>query len=160
MVPTPLSTDVDSVFLVGGSRDREIPFFRAEPNPHGGFTLLEVVVVLVLLSLAVALVAPSFRRLPHAEGSGVVALIHHAREAAVRRGEAVRLRINRAGRWRLTGEAGRGTEILMAGDSGPIGSYDLALVFSPLGTCGPDPDVSGPTAVLALDPLTCEVDSS
>ena len=69
-------------------------------NAHAGFTMVEVIVVLVLLTLAAAVVAPSLLS-SHSEASELTSLVRSAREAAVRRGQTVQLRIDQSGAWQL-----------------------------------------------------------
>src|SRR2546427_1256479 len=70
---------------------------------RSGFTLIEILVVLILMGLAAALVAPAL--LPHHhDQSALSALLGSAREVAARRGEVVYLHIDPTGQWRM--EAG------------------------------------------------------
>ena len=66
-----------------------------------GFTLVEMLVVLVLLGLAAALVAPGFINTPAKRTTELVELIGAARDAAVRRGEVVSLHVERSGAWQV-----------------------------------------------------------
>jgi prepilin-type N-terminal cleavage/methylation domain-containing protein len=123
-------------------------------NVRTGFTLVEVIVVLVLLTLAAAVVAPSLFR-PHAEASELASLVRSARDAAVRRGETIHLRIDHSGAWQAMTEGSPPTELLMAGRlSDSRGAVDI--LFSPLGTCAPSPETLPAQALAAFDPLTCE----
>jgi prepilin-type N-terminal cleavage/methylation domain-containing protein len=69
---------------------------------HRAFTLVEMLVVIVLLGLAVGLAAPALRA-PRPAADGLATLLPVAREAAVRRGETVYLRVAESGAWRLEG---------------------------------------------------------
>lgn len=128
------------------------------PTRHLGYTLLEVIVVLVLLAVAATVVAPGFLSPRPEQSSSLRALVGNAREAAVLRGEMVRLRIDRFGAWRaIAGSSPRG-ELLMSGRlSDTSGAVDL--LFSPLGTCALTPETLSAQALAAFDPLTCEVRS-
>lgn len=120
------------------------------------FTLVEVVVVLLLMGLAAALVAPSLVPRRAAARSGLDAAIENARTAAVRRGEVVRLRVDRSGAWRMDGAASADAPPLATGrvDAGAHGG--LTLLFSPLGTCGSEVGDEAAAAALGLDTATCE----
>jgi Tfp pilus assembly protein FimT len=115
--------------------------------------MVEVIVVLVLLTLAAAVVAPSLLS-SHSESSELTSLVRSAREAAVRRGETVHLRIDQSGAWQVVAGALTGDEILISGRLTNVPADRVNLVFSPLGTCGPTAES---VPVLAFDPLTCEV---
>ena len=119
-----------------------------------GFTLVELIVVLVILALAAAIVAPSLISSPSEATTELSRLIGSAREAAVRRGETVLLRTDRTGTWQIVAGTPPRDEILMSGRLTDTPPDRVELVFSPLGTCGP-PAESG--AAAGLDPLTCEV---
>src|SRR2546427_8501701 len=70
---------------------------------RSGFTLIEILVVLILMGLVAVLVAPAlFPR--HHDQSALNALLVSAREVAARRGEVVYLHIDPTGEWRM--EAG------------------------------------------------------
>ena len=119
-----------------------------------GYTLVEMLVVMVLLAVAAAVVAPSlmFRREDSLSFSKLVAT---GRQAAIRRAEVLRLHIERSGDWELTEDSSSG-EILMRGRlSNTWGSADL--LFSPLGTCGPSPEDLPSPALSQLDQLNCEI---
>src|SRR2546428_6227149 len=104
---------------------------------RSGFTLIEIVVVLILMGLVAVLVAPAlFPR--HHDQSALNALLVSAREVAARRGEVVYLHIDPTGEWRMGAGAeppqgppapGRGPAFFTA--PGP-------LMVSPLRSCGFD----------------------
>jgi prepilin-type N-terminal cleavage/methylation domain-containing protein len=120
-----------------------------------GYTLIEVIVVLVLLALAAALVAPALAT-PH-DGDGALAgLIGHARALAIRRAEAVELRVEATGAWRLDGLASAAVGPLETGTIAPRPTAAVTLVFSPLGACAPDLATGAAAAALHLEPLMCE----
>lgn len=123
-----------------------------------GYTLLEVIVVLVLLGVAGTVVAPSLRSPRPEQSSSLRAVVGSVREAAVRRGEIVRLRIDRSGAWHASAGRPPQTELLMSGQlSDPGEAADLLL--SPLGTCAPTPEALPTHSWAAFDPLTCEIPS-
>lgn len=119
-----------------------------------GFTLIELVVVLVVLGMSAVLVAPTLRPPTRAGESDRAALLRGARDLAVRRAESLRLEVQASGAWVLTGTAPGSREPLASGRLGAVDGPGFALVFSPLGTCGPDP---ASRAVRRLDPLRCEL---
>lgn len=123
-------------------------------NSQSGFTLLELIVVLVILALAAAIVGPSLVSSRSDATTELPRLVGHARKAAVRRGEAVRLQIDRSGAWQIVAGASPGGEILMSGRLTDAPAGRIALVFSPLGTCGPPAEAA---PVIAFNPLTCEM---
>lgn len=120
-----------------------------------GYTLIEVVVVLVVMALAAGLVVPALtvRRHPTA---GVIALIGEARAVAIRRAEAVYLRVEASGAWRMDGAASSRAGAIATGRLAPAPAVPLTLVFSPLGSCAPDVETAPAAEPLGLDPLTCE----
>ena len=120
---------------------------------RAGYTLTEVIVVLVLLAIATAVVAPSLVSSGSEASSELIRVIGRAREAAVRRGETVHLRIDRSGAWQVVAGAPPGGEILTSGQLTDAPADRVELVFSPLGTCGPPAEAA---PVTAFDPLTCE----
>lgn len=123
---------------------------------RAGYTLLEVIVVLVLLTVAAAVIAPSLFPNPPEPTSEVRTLVDNARKASVRRGEMLHLRIERSGTWQAIVGSPPRRELLMSGRlSHPVSSR-VELVFSPLGTCAPTAE-SGPAVALpAYDALTCQ----
>src|SRR2546427_12341811 len=86
-----------------------------------GFTLVEMLVVLVLLGLAAALVAPALVPTRARQTTELVELIGATRDAAVRRGEVVSLHVERSGAWQVEGgAAGRLATPLPAAPFTPI----------------------------------------
>jgi prepilin-type N-terminal cleavage/methylation domain-containing protein len=123
----------------------------------GGFTLIEMLVVLLLLGMAAALAAPalrSFRPVRPALGS----LIPGARDAAARRGETVYLRIAESGEWRMEGAASSDAGPLATGRVDPFPGLPLTIIVSPLGSCAFDLRSAQAARLIRLDPLTCKVD--
>jgi prepilin-type N-terminal cleavage/methylation domain-containing protein len=126
---------------------------RPPPRSRRGFTLLELLVVLVLLGLAAAFVVPMLR-LP-AASSAAGRAIERARATAVRRGESVRLAIAVNGDWTVRATADTTGTILLSGTGAEATGAGVAhaLVISALGSCLPE----GRTAVgtPAWDPTRC-----
>jgi prepilin-type N-terminal cleavage/methylation domain-containing protein len=141
-------------------RTKTSPTGRGRSRVYGrrsGYTLLEIVVVLILMGLAAALVVPAVLPPREEDVPSLTALIKTARQSAVRRAEVVHLTITASGDWRLDGAAS-----LVDGPfaTGRLGAYDgppATLVASPLGACAFDAFSSAATARIALEPLTCEV---
>jgi prepilin-type N-terminal cleavage/methylation domain-containing protein len=124
-----------------------------------GYTLLEMIVVLILLTIATMVTLPSFLGPRRDESSSIRNVVERGRAAAVRRGELVRLHIGASGEWQITAGSAPNGEVLAAGRlSGTSGSADL--LFSPLGTCGTPPEDPVPPALASFEPLTCEPRSS
>src|SRR5690242_11118784 len=103
----------------------------------GGFTLIEMLVVLVLLAMAAALAAPAI--LSHRPARPPLSiLIPSARDAAARRGETVYLRIAESGEWRMEGAASSDAGPLATGRVDPFPDLPLTIIVSPLGSCAFD----------------------
>jgi prepilin-type N-terminal cleavage/methylation domain-containing protein len=127
------------------------------PKPQSGYTLVEVVVVLVLLAVAATVVAPSLLApRPLQRSSPFVAVVRAVRETAVRRGEMVRLRIDRSGAWQALTGVPADSEVLLSGRLSTPGHSSADIVFSPLGTCGSSPESSPSEGFAGIDPLTCQ----
>ncbi len=129
----------------------------ARCHRHVGFTLVEVIVVLVLLGLAAALAAPAFLSREPAAESQLAAVVRGSRELAERRGEVVHLRVRSSGEWRVEGAASASAGTLAQGRLDDFAGPRFTLVVSPIGTCAFDVRSAGAANVIAIDPLTCEV---
>ncbi len=114
-----------------GSWIRAFRNFRSLDSTASGFTLLEVVVTLVLLGLAAALVAPTFRT-ETAPRDEFVTVLAQSREMAVRRAQTLVFEIDAQGRWKLT-PVGDTTTI----GSGVVqaGSVSVRMRITPMGVC-------------------------
>ena len=119
-----------------------------------GYTLIEIVVVLLLMGLAAALVAPVLSQ-RQASSDAVLALAGQARRIAVGRAEPVTLTIEAWGAWRLDGAASRAAGAIATGTL-PRPREALTLVFSPFGSCSADVASATAGAAFRIEPLTCE----
>jgi prepilin-type N-terminal cleavage/methylation domain-containing protein len=120
-----------------------------------GFTLLEVVVVLILLALAAGLAAPALGDREAPGESELAALLTGAREAAARRGETVALRISASGSWRMESGGAAAAEPIQTGEIEPFAGLPFTLLVSPVGTCGLDAASGNAAPAIRLDPLSC-----
>jgi prepilin-type N-terminal cleavage/methylation domain-containing protein len=124
------------------------------PPDKAGFTLLEVLVVLLLLTVMAGVVIPGVLSSPPAPESGLDQLIGSARRAAIHRGETVRLQVERSGAWRVMVVKEPQLPPLTAGQLPGSVTQPVDLIISPLGTCTPARDDALPAE--KLDPWTCE----
>ena len=124
---------------------------------RAAFTLIELVVVLVLISGALALVAPALIPRPAPEQPAIASLVQTARSAAIRRGETIILRIAPSGAWRIDGVSSPSAEPLAAGRVQPLARTDLEITASPLGTCAARDPSERASPPVVVDPLSCEV---
>jgi prepilin-type N-terminal cleavage/methylation domain-containing protein len=123
-----------------------------------GYTLLEIAVVLILIGMAAAFAAPVLLRMNPGR-SGFEELIATGREAAVRRGEVLYLRVSTSGQWSLEAASAPTTDPLASGHIDAVGS-PLTLMFQPNGSCMFDVATVSRGTAIRLDPLTCEVQST
>lgn len=133
---------------------------RARPDPvrDCGFTLLEVVVVLIVLGLATALVAPALAPPDRGPAATLQRVVDHTRSVAARRGETLVLDVSESGRWSVRGTASVGEAALESGalaEAAPGAEFSLRI--SPFGSCGWARDVDATRASLSIDPLTCRI---
>jgi prepilin-type N-terminal cleavage/methylation domain-containing protein len=141
----------------------------AHPRPHfraltrswcvrSGFTLVELLVVLVVMGLMVGLVAPSIiPRQERDERDSLAPVVRFAREAAVRRSETVHLSIDPSGAWRVDATSATGEPPLATGRVEHYAGGRATLIVSPIGTCAPDAASARAAQAFDLDPLTCEL---
>jgi prepilin-type N-terminal cleavage/methylation domain-containing protein len=123
---------------------------------RSGFTLIEMLVVLILMGLVAVLVAPAL--LPrHHDQSALNALLVSAREVAARRGEVVYVHIDPTGEWRMEAGANPLQAALATGRVEPFFTAAVTLMVSPLGSCGFDVRSAAAVGAGVLDPLTCEM---
>jgi len=122
-----------------------------------GFTLVEILVVLILMGLMAGLVAPAVipPRANDDPASRLRGLVRSSSAAAVKRGEVVRLSLRPTGHWELVGMASAPPDVI-AGGRLDISGVGMTLLFSPLGTCSPDFSSERAVAALGFDPLVCD----
>jgi prepilin-type N-terminal cleavage/methylation domain-containing protein len=124
---------------------------------RGGFTLIELIVVLAIMALAAAVVLPALSRAR--TGPTVQSVIESARDAAARRGEIVYLRIEPSGAWHVSGGGSRldssreGDDA--AGHITPLAPAPVTLLVAPSGSCAFDVRSTAAARGLTLDPLAC-----
>jgi ABC-type cobalamin transport system permease subunit len=115
-------------------------------------TLVELLVVLVVLGLASALVAPALLFPEDPERRPYDAVLDGVVDLAAAREEVLRLVVEPDGRWRVA--ASPAAEVLARGRIDAYQDAGFVLLVSPLGSCGPAPGSAPP---FALEPLTCTV---
>jgi prepilin-type N-terminal cleavage/methylation domain-containing protein len=120
---------------------------------RGGFTLIELIVVLAIMALAAAVVIPVLSR-PRT-GTTVQSVIESARDAAASRGETVYLRIDPSGTWHMEGGGSPLETDAASGRIAPIATVPLTLLVAPAGSCAFDVRSAAAARGLALDPLSC-----
>ncbi|HWZ58360.1 MAG TPA: prepilin-type N-terminal cleavage/methylation domain-containing protein [Gemmatimonadaceae bacterium] len=130
------------------------------PRTRRGFTLLELLVVLVLMGVAAALVIPVFLSATRTKQPHLDTLIPPARQAAARRGEVIYLHVAASGAWRMDGAASPATAPLAAGHIDPFPGLPLTLLVSPTGTCAFDLRSAAAARVIRLEPFTCTITSN
>ena len=124
--------------------------YLAPAFPRRGVTVLELLIVLTLMGVASALVAPVFARRAPAPGSVEAPIVAAARHAAIRRAEPLRLRMSANGAWSIVAQ--RDGAVV---DSGHVldALPTTDLLLDALGGCVPSPQVRG----RAFDPMTCSL---
>lgn len=123
---------------------------------RGGFTLVEVVVVLVLLGLAFALAAPNYRAPARAPEDALQRVISAARRVAVQRAGAVTVSFETDGRWVVDGGSASGSARLIAGTLTSPYAIPLQLQISPLGACMLN-FPRGSQRPIIIDPVQCRI---
>ena len=116
------------------------------------FTLIEMVVVLAIMGIALAIVAPAIV-LP-AKESGLASAVSLARNAALRRSEQVDLEVDST-RW-LVYAVRSGTQPVLKGKLDSAMGGRISIHISPLGLC----TVDGAGPEISLNPFTCEMSSA
>lgn len=122
--------------------------FSSPVLPRRGMSLLELLVVLTLMGVAAALVAPVFRSRSSGPERYDVALVASARRTAVRRAEPLRLRLFENGSWSIVAQRD-GAMVDSGHVAGQLPTADLLL--DALGGCVPVPQKQS----REFDPLSC-----
>lgn len=123
---------------------------RESSTPRAAFTLVEMIVVIVLIGVSLALVAPSI--ILRRDQLDIQQVVTQARRRALERAEMVTLSVDRSGMWRIRQETS-------PAQSGTLDRHDgkaLTLEVSPLGTCSIVEGYRG-TGAMAFNALTCEL---
>ncbi|HXQ28688.1 MAG TPA: prepilin-type N-terminal cleavage/methylation domain-containing protein [Gemmatimonadales bacterium] len=128
---------------------------RVPPVRPRGYTLLELLVVLVLMGIAAALVVPALLT-PGPRKDALASLIATTQQAAAERGEVLYLRVEASGAWQLDGAGQR--ESNLAHGRLPASGAPFTLIVSPLGSCAPDVPSAASGAVRGLDALGCTLE--
>ena len=139
----------------GGTGERVGGATIARCVKQAGFTLVEIIVVLVVMLIAVGVVAPAFLPPEPADAGALVEPLRVARRLALTRGETVYLDLTPAGDWTVQGASSLGEGVLARGRVGPYGGRAATVIASPLGTCAYDIHTSAADSAAPLDPLSC-----
>ena len=119
-----------------------------------GYTLIEMIVVLAIMSLAAAVVLPALVR-ARTGITPVQTVIESARDAAAHRGETISLRIDASGTWHMHGTGSALEADSATGHITPLASAPLTLLVAPSGSCAFDVRSAAAARGLSLDPLSC-----
>jgi prepilin-type N-terminal cleavage/methylation domain-containing protein len=126
------------------------------PYRRLGYTLIELLIVIAIMGLAAAIVLPALLP-PRPDAGPLQTIIASARQAAVRRGEVIYLRIEPTGAWHMEGGGSPLEGDRIAGRIAPVATSALTLLVSPSGACAFDVRSAYAARVVRLDPLTCTV---
>jgi prepilin-type N-terminal cleavage/methylation domain-containing protein len=129
---------------------------RARSRGHG-YTLLELLVVLVLIGLSVGLTLPILR-MSDDQHSHFADVVERTRALAVKRGELLYLHVDPTGAWTVLSEQGNAP--LIRGGLAPSGRPALTLRIAPTGSCAPDVQSLANAPQPPIDPPSCAVTSS
>lgn len=120
-----------------------------------GFTLLEVVVVLVLIGLTTTLVAPALLSPSDEPSASLQGVIRHAQDLSLRRGETLVLEVSTERRWTVLGSAVAEDVVDRGGLEGDAPRGRVELWVTPVGSCGWALETAASDWIPPLDPLTC-----
>ncbi|MCI0433735.1 MAG: prepilin-type N-terminal cleavage/methylation domain-containing protein [Gemmatimonadetes bacterium] len=121
------------------------------PQRASGFTLVELLVVLIIIALALGLAAPALLSPPVTSASGVQRVVDRGRRAAVRRAGPLVLTIETDGRWRLATPGTETNGVLESGTLADPPTDRIRVRLTPLGACMPADE----RAVTTLDAVRC-----
>lgn len=118
-----------------------------------GYTIIEVVIVLMIVGIALALAVPRLARITAISSNTRQRVIGLARQTAIHRAQTLSLVIGQDGRWILS-ELATSDGVLA---KGVIAERDemMQLNVSPAGIC--IPNAEGGQKVLVIDPVSCTV---
>jgi prepilin-type N-terminal cleavage/methylation domain-containing protein len=136
------------------------PLGARGPRAASGFTLVEVVVVLIVLGLGAALVAPALTPQRTETPASLGKVVAHVQDLAARRGETLLLQVSPGGTWAAFGTASPeqeplGTGALHGPVPGPGPGHGFSLRVDPLGSCGLTLEADTLAWQPPVDPLTC-----
>jgi prepilin-type N-terminal cleavage/methylation domain-containing protein len=133
---------------------------RAGLRPGAGFTLVELMVVLILMGLATALVAPSLLPGPTDPDASLQRVLADAQAAAIRRGEPVLLEVGVRGEWTARGASSSAADEVL-GSGGLVEAWvpphPYTLRIAPTGSCGMELAADTTGWRPPVDLLTCRV---
>jgi prepilin-type N-terminal cleavage/methylation domain-containing protein len=124
---------------------------------EAGFTLVEIIVVLVVMVIAVGVVAPAFLPPEPADATALAEPLRVARRLALTRGETVYLDLRPTGDWAVQGASSLAEGALARGRADRYDGPAATIVASPLGTCAYDIQTMANGHGAPLDPLSCTV---
>jgi prepilin-type N-terminal cleavage/methylation domain-containing protein len=124
-----------------------------------GYTLIEMLVVLVIMGLAAGLVAPMLLRpTTYDRQRQLTAVVQAARTTAATRGEVIYVRIEPTGEWHMEGGGLAVEGDVARGRMDRLSTAPLTLIVSPIGSCSFDVrSTAAAAAIVKLDPLICEL---
>jgi prepilin-type N-terminal cleavage/methylation domain-containing protein len=125
---------------------------------ESGFTLVEIIVVLVVMVIAVGVVAPAFLPPEPADAAALAEPLRVARRLALTRGETVYLDLRPTGDWAVLGASSLSEGALARGRVERYDGPTATIVASPLGTCAYDIQTAAKGGGVPLDPLSCTVE--
>jgi prepilin-type N-terminal cleavage/methylation domain-containing protein len=126
---------------------------------RSGFTLIEIIVVLVVMLIAVGVVAPAFLPPEPADTDALAEPLRVARRLALTRGETVYLDLRPTGDWSVQGASSLSEGALARGRVDRYEGRAATIVASPLGTCAYDVQTTAAGGgAPPLDPLSCTLE--
>ncbi len=120
-----------------------------------GVTLIELIVVIVVMTIAVGVVAPAFLPPRESEEPPLAEAVRTARRLALTRGETVYLDVSPTGDWAARGASSLGEGPLARGRADRWDGPMATIVASPLGTCAYDVHSTAASRAAPVEPLTC-----
>ncbi len=127
--------------------------FHATRPGRRGFTIVEVVIVLMLVGIALTLAAPGFVRPVGKSEDSMQQIVDFSRRAALERAQSLLLAVGEGGAWSLTEHGAPDRPLATGALLSP--SEPLQVTISPVGICIPAED--SPSGSVMIDPVTCSV---